>query len=545
MNPIPCGTKPFHCWMKRSTICRRRTATPWSCGFLKNEICALSGVVLGVNDDTAQKRVARALEKLRLWLARRGVTSTAGALSVVLTAEAVRAAPASLGASVAGTALATAAAGGASGASGAWWTLASRATRWKLGAAGAAVAGVLVWQQAEIRRLQAPALLPASGAGAPRGMIQVVSPAATALGSPVSAVESDAEAVVEAARILRGGAQDVSATTRALAVLARVTDARIPWALATVAGVEDEAAQALIYKYLIGRWAESQPWEALRYVQETLPMQCRTGVFEGVLTAWAGNDPESALAWFQKSRGSAPPPMRESLLATIFRGLGTRDLAAAAAQLGWVRTENERGQALRGLLEAVRTDEQRGILLQSAEALADEEARRQVRRAVVEQWVQQDAAAAAAFVERAEPAHERTRLMDSLGLAWLQTDPAQAADWWIAHAPDPQTLIKIMNVWAHNDPNAAGEWLGTQPAGPGSDSARMTFARQVSELDPESALRWAETISEPSQRESTIDHVFSDWRARDAAAARSFLQKSNWPEERVARLVPPVPSTNQ
>jgi RNA polymerase sigma factor (sigma-70 family) len=500
------------------------------------------GVVLGVNDDTAQKRVARALEKLRLWLARRGVTSTAGALSVVLTAEAVRAAPAALGASVAGTALATAAAGGVSGA---WWSLVSRATRWKLGAAGAAVAGVLVWQQAEIRRLQAPALAPASGAGVAVEVTQVVPPAATAAAVPVSAVESDAEAVAEAARILRGGAQDVSATTRALAVLARVTEARLPSALATVAAVEDEGAQALIYKYLIGRWAESQPWEALRYVQETLPQQCRTGVFEGVLTAWAGHDPESALAWFQKSRGSAPPPMRESLLATIFRGLGTRDLAAAAAQLGWVRTENERGQALRGLLEAVRTDEQRGILLQSAEALADEEARRQVRRAVVEQWAQQDAAAAAAFVERAEPAHERTRLMDSLGLAWLQTDPARAADWWIAHAPDPQTLIKIMNVWAHNDPNAAGEWLGKQPAGPGSDSARMTFARQVSDLDPESALRWAETISEPAQRESTIDHVFSDWRTRDAVAARSFLQKSNWPEERVARLVPPVTSTNQ
>lgn len=500
------------------------------------------GAALGVSDDTAQKRVARALEKLRVWLGRRGVTSTAGALAAVLTAEAVRAAPTSMGGAVAGSALATAAAGGP----GSLWDLVSRATRWKFAAAGTVVAGTLVWQQLEIQRLRVARSTPSMAAGSPVDP-HPARPGST--GQVVAAIPRaatvDADVIRQAARILRGGAQDVSSTTEALTVLGRIDGRRIPEALSAVALVEDEAAQALIYKYLIGRWAEAEPWDALRYVQETLPLQCRTGVFEGVLTAWAGNDPESALAWFQKSRGSAPPPLRESLLATIFRGLGTRDLSAATAQLGWVRTENERGQALRGLLEAVRADEQRAVVLQSAESLADEDARRQVRRAVVEQWVQQDAAAAAAFVEKSEPAHERTRLMDSLGLAWLQTEPAQAADWWIAHEPGPQTLIKIMNVWAHNDPNAAGEWLGRQPAGPDSDAARTTFARQVSELDPESALRWAETISDETLRESTIDHVYGDWRSRDAAAAHTFLQKSTWPEERVARLVPSVPSTTK
>src|SRR4029077_9359210 len=42
------------------------------------------GTVLGVGEDTAQKRVTRALDKLRHWLARRGVTSTVGALAVML-----------------------------------------------------------------------------------------------------------------------------------------------------------------------------------------------------------------------------------------------------------------------------------------------------------------------------------------------------------------------------------------------------------------------------------------------------------------------------
>ena len=66
--------------------------------------------------------------------------------------------------------------------------------------------------------------------------------------------------------------------------------------------------------------------------------------------------------------------------------------------------------------------------------------------------------------------------------------------------------------------------------------ARMTFARQVQEIDPSSALAWAETISQPVLREATIDHVFQSWQARDAQAAQQFLEKSTWPTERVRRL---------
>ena len=70
------------------------------------------GQALGSNEDAAQKRVARALEKLRALLKKRGVTLSVAALGAALTAEAVSAAPAGLVASVCGVALASAAAGG-------------------------------------------------------------------------------------------------------------------------------------------------------------------------------------------------------------------------------------------------------------------------------------------------------------------------------------------------------------------------------------------------------------------------------------------------
>src|SRR5262245_31897410 len=77
--------------------------------FFKNQDLRSAGLALGVSDDTAQKRVSRALDKLRERLSRRGITTSAAALSLVLSAHAVEAAPLGLAATIstAGTAVPT------------------------------------------------------------------------------------------------------------------------------------------------------------------------------------------------------------------------------------------------------------------------------------------------------------------------------------------------------------------------------------------------------------------------------------------------------
>lgn len=70
------------------------------------------GEAIGSSEDAARMRVTRAVEKLETLLKRRGITSTAAALAVVLWANAVQAAPVGLAtaistAALAGTALAT------------------------------------------------------------------------------------------------------------------------------------------------------------------------------------------------------------------------------------------------------------------------------------------------------------------------------------------------------------------------------------------------------------------------------------------------------
>ncbi len=73
------------------------------------------GSVLGMEEDSARKRVSRALEKLRMLLAREGITTTDDALSGALTGYAVQAAPAGLAAGILATSLAGGSAAAATG----------------------------------------------------------------------------------------------------------------------------------------------------------------------------------------------------------------------------------------------------------------------------------------------------------------------------------------------------------------------------------------------------------------------------------------------
>jgi RNA polymerase sigma factor (sigma-70 family) len=68
--------------------------------YFENKSLREVGHALGTSDDTAQKRVSRAVEHLREFFARRGVTAGASGLMVVISANAVQAAPVGLTATI-------------------------------------------------------------------------------------------------------------------------------------------------------------------------------------------------------------------------------------------------------------------------------------------------------------------------------------------------------------------------------------------------------------------------------------------------------------
>lgn len=64
--------------------------------YFKNHDLRTVGATLGISDDAAQKRVSRAVERLREFFAKRGVTVGTSGLAVVISTNAVQAAPVGL-----------------------------------------------------------------------------------------------------------------------------------------------------------------------------------------------------------------------------------------------------------------------------------------------------------------------------------------------------------------------------------------------------------------------------------------------------------------
>ena len=78
--------------------------------YFQNKSMAEVGKFLGLAENTAQKRVSRALEKLRNFFAKRGVSSTTAIIAGVISANSVQAVPVALAKSVTAVALAKGAA---------------------------------------------------------------------------------------------------------------------------------------------------------------------------------------------------------------------------------------------------------------------------------------------------------------------------------------------------------------------------------------------------------------------------------------------------
>jgi RNA polymerase sigma factor (sigma-70 family) len=128
------------------------------------------GAALNVSEEAARMRVNRSLERLRIKLARRGITSTAAALGLALTAEPALAAPgAGLATSVSAAALAHGVGAGTGAAALGWaWHFMNSAKLAATGVVALATVGWATWEHGQLARvLPAEAPLQASAAPVP------------------------------------------------------------------------------------------------------------------------------------------------------------------------------------------------------------------------------------------------------------------------------------------------------------------------------------------------------------------------------------------
>ncbi|MEM1058680.1 MAG: hypothetical protein AAGK14_05485 [Verrucomicrobiota bacterium] len=152
-------------------------------------------------------------------------------------------------------------------------------------------------------------------------------------------------------------------------------------------------------------------------------------------------------------------------------------------------------------------------------------------------WVDTDLEAAKEYAtqlsEESDAIDEASGVIFSrVGKALVREDPAAAAAWAeslpATSVARQQAMLGVIDQWGVADPEGASAWLQRFEASPVVDPAIERFALDAAEIDPPTAAAWANTISDPGRRVSSLETVLNAWMAQDAEEAQNWAQEHGY-----------------
>ncbi|MFD0894246.1 sigma-70 family RNA polymerase sigma factor [Luteolibacter ambystomatis] len=513
------------------------------------------GNAMALSEDACRMRLKRALERLRGKLAAAGVTCSTAALSEALAATPVT--------GVVTPALvsqwsAAALAGKIATASTTPLWIYVMTTKTKLIATAAVAAILIPTALVLISRHDSPtpgsssAAASSGGSGTTPGF---GSTAASGSGDRRSRSEKAAdfkallgEAIATCNRNPNKDPETEKDIVNSLMVkFAQLPPEMIPAALAEIEGQKDKRTHALIGAALVGIWARMDGPAAMAYAKEKLADLDRVLPLSTPMGEWGKRQPDAAVAWLTDKENNSvldhTYPGNKNASYYVAQPLLSHLLDAKRFDLigSLVDKDQFKGQVPFLLLEKLRhTDDPQAIYDGLAElpkeqrieiskglgrVLAEE---RQVDSKGVASWIEsiQDpaerAGAALSMAERliGSSVFDSVNRKEDSSLPvndskW--TNPADIANWTLKNTPEDQrgaVTGSLVAQWVHyatpENPaalQAAGEWLGAQPQGAGTDPARDAYARKLAETDPAGARQWADTIQDPALKADAIAEI--------------------------------------
>lgn len=262
----------------------------------------------------------------------------------------------------------------------------------------------------------------------------------------------------------------------------------------------------------LSRLAESNPDDALTWIQKLPPGFMRSDVLNGFISGWARTDPTAAIAWASDLVDS--DPAAEEALSGVPLGMLTAAVkewasSDSGAAAGWIRKQPDN----------------------LAKALAG---------AASENLAKHDLETARQF---AEEGMVEERDLTSIVRAWPEDSLDDAAAWLTSLSPSAlKAAVEVLVVrWVPHDPGAASAWVSRLEDGEERDLAAMSLVdglvRSSALSDFPAALAWAQAIKSDGYAFSAYGVLFHHWKEVDPEAAAFAIMNS--PDQR-AGVVPPV-----
>ena len=273
-------------------------------------------------------------------------------------------------------------------------------------------------------------------------------------------------------------------------LLAGVAASQPETALALLGRFPEAAKQGESYKVIFGAWSERDPRSAAGRAAALPAGEFRESALDGIAERWSQRDPRSAYAWATQLGDAAE---RETARKTTLRTWAQSDPQGAANQaLGLGDATVLRGVADYIARELVQRD--LPAAQRFAAGLADNDARATAQQAVAFKLGEKNAAEATAYAAQMPEGAARQSVLYGLCATWFLRDPV-----------------------------ATAQWLGTLPASGSRDFAVSAYVERAVEVDPESALAWAASMTGTEKRTESLGNAYAAWQKKAPQAAQAWL----------------------
>lgn len=312
-------------------------------------------------------------------------------------------------------------------------------------------------------------------------------------------------------------------------------------------------------------WMEKDPASAARTIEQMPPSELRTGLLEGVASAYARQDIDAALTWShglknlaerQQALGSVLGLMaqedpqrvlalalqpeygvhRRQVLVTAMTAWARKDFDAAFAYAIGSKSPADQQEMLTALNRQA-TPSQRQRLLEIADTLPPMVARQVYISSMQDSWGGSALDPIAVIDSISSTSVREDVLKQILGRSWGFT-VEQAKEIFSRLQPTSQTPDQVASIaWrmSRQNPEEAMQWAESLEASDLRKSAVNSVLRNLAQIDPEIAAQKAIALTEPQQRQEALREVVHAWAGGNEKAALAWAQTLSG-ADRVAAL---------
>ena len=510
---------------------------------------------LGLRENTANKRIERALEKLRRNFTRRGITTTLALLASAMETQAAGTLPAGLAAQVAKTSLAGTTAGG--GTFQILWKSIFMSTKFKIIATAMAVAIIaaipVVIQYRQITELKASLAQGVAGAKATGKQ------SAATLGDNLARLKNilairdslemmqrltafvvslDAGSITPLLDYLvqpQAGNNLAGSGSNSSIAMSLMIDRQVHLSPATAlkweAAIPNRLGHDTYIKDVFAVWGAINPHEALAQASQIQDARLRQAVIGQIARAIIASNPAEALA------ALAEMPLNNAYflaLSQSFTEWASQDPKAALAGALQLPANRNRDMALESVIRAWTGNDPQGLLAWAG-TQGEGATRNTAIKSAIGTLSKEDPVQAMGLVANLTNVSLRSNLTVSIAGEWAQDDPKSAADWVLQNTGGDtlrKSLKSIIDPLSSTDPQSAVALLTKMPGGGGTQIAAVQeIAKNWAEIDPQADLNWLKYLNDntgtgpvSAVKSAAETNVVATWAKNDPNAALAYVE---------------------